>query len=107
MNTNRNAKGAIAAIMYQNLTAEIAQRSCGIIITAARTVDKGVVDVEDNESWEWLKIHALPLVLRGCLIPIINTTFIEISTTTYQFLFFPRLVPRLNLLNHLSKSNQY
>jgi hypothetical protein len=33
-----------------------------IIITAARTVHKGVVDVEENESWERLKIHALPLV---------------------------------------------
>jgi len=25
---------------------------------AARTVDKGVIDVEDNESWQKLKIHA-------------------------------------------------
>jgi hypothetical protein len=33
-----------------------------IIITAARTVDKGVVDVQENESWERLKIHAVPLV---------------------------------------------
>jgi len=31
-------------------------------MTAARTVGKGVVDVEENESWERLKIHTVPLV---------------------------------------------
>jgi hypothetical protein len=46
------------------------------------------------------------LVLWGCLIPIINTTFIKLSTTAYLLLFFPYLVPRLNLLNHLSKSDR-
>jgi len=25
-------------------------------------VDKGVIEVEENESWERLKIHAVPLV---------------------------------------------
>jgi len=34
-----------------------------IIIMAAKTVDKGVVDVEENEPWERMKIHAVPLVL--------------------------------------------
>jgi len=29
---------------------------------AARTVDRGVVDVEENNTWERLKIHAVPLV---------------------------------------------
>jgi len=33
-----------------------------IIITAARTVNKGVVDVEENESRERLKIHAVSLI---------------------------------------------
>jgi len=33
-----------------------------IIITAARTVSRGVVDVEENETCERLKIHAVPLV---------------------------------------------
>jgi hypothetical protein len=33
-----------------------------IIIPAARTVDRGVVDVEENETWERLKIYAIPLV---------------------------------------------
>jgi hypothetical protein len=33
-----------------------------IIIMAARTVDKGVVDVKENESWEWMKILADTLI---------------------------------------------
>jgi hypothetical protein len=62
MNAKRNAKGAITAITHPNATAEIALQYCDIITTAARTVDKGVVDVEENESWERLKIHAVPLI---------------------------------------------
>jgi hypothetical protein len=31
-------------------------------ITAARTEDKGVMDVAENETWERIKIHAVPLV---------------------------------------------
>jgi len=62
MNARRNAKGAITAITHQNATAEMTMQYRDIIITAARTVDRGVVDVEENETWERLKIHALPLV---------------------------------------------
>jgi len=62
INARRNAKGAISAITHQNATAEMALRYCDIIITAARTVDKGVVAVEENNSWEGLNIHAVPLV---------------------------------------------
>jgi len=62
MNAKRNAKGAITAITHPNATAEMALQYRDIIITAARTVDKGVVDVEENESWERLKIHAVPLL---------------------------------------------
>jgi len=62
MNTKRNAKGAMTTIMHPNATAEMALHYRDIIITAARTVHKGVVDVEENESWESLKIHAVPLV---------------------------------------------
>jgi len=61
MNAKRNAKGAITAITHPNATAEMALQYHDIIITAARTVDKGVIDVEDNESWERLKIRAVPL----------------------------------------------
>jgi predicted phage tail protein len=62
MNARRNAKGAIMAITHQNATTEMAMRYCDIIITAARTVDMGVVDVEENETWERQKIHSVPLV---------------------------------------------
>ena len=62
MNARRNAKGAITAITHENATAEMALRYHDIIISAVRTVDKGVVDVEGHETWERLKIHAVPLV---------------------------------------------
>jgi len=39
----------------------MAMRYRDVIITAARTVDRGVVDVEENETWERLKNHAVPL----------------------------------------------
>jgi len=61
MNARRNVKGAISAITHQNPTAEMALQYRDIIITAARTVDKGVIEVEENESWERLKIQAVPL----------------------------------------------
>jgi len=62
MNATRNAKGAITAITHPNATADTARQYCDIIITAARSVDKGVVDVEENESWDRRKIHAVPLI---------------------------------------------
>jgi len=42
-------------------------------------------------------------LLRGCLIPIINTTFIEISTTAYLFLFFPSSYPKTLPLESLDQ----
>jgi len=62
MNAKRNAQGAITAITHPNATAEMALQYREIIITAARTVDKGVVDVEETQSWERLKIHPVPLI---------------------------------------------
>jgi len=47
MNARRNAKGAIAAITHQNATAEMAMGYRDVIITAARTADRGVVDGEE------------------------------------------------------------
>jgi len=60
--TKRNAKGAITAITHLNGTAEMARQSRDIIIAGARTVNKEVIDVEENESWERLKIHTVPLI---------------------------------------------
>jgi uncharacterized protein (DUF169 family) len=50
MNARRNVKGAIMAITQQSATAEIAMQHCEIIMTAARTVARGVVDVKENQS---------------------------------------------------------
>jgi len=63
MNAKRNDKGAITTITQPNATAEMALQYRDIIIAASRTVDKGVVDAVENESWERLKIHAVPLKL--------------------------------------------
>jgi hypothetical protein len=52
----------ITAITHQNSTAVMALIYRDIIVNAARTVNKGVIDVEENESWERLKIHAVPFV---------------------------------------------
>jgi hypothetical protein len=62
INARRNAKGTIRAIMHQNASAEMVMQYRNIIITAARTVDRGVLDVIEHETWEWLKIHAVPLM---------------------------------------------
>jgi len=62
MNAKRNEKGTITAITHHSATAAMAVAYRNIIITAACMVDKGLIDVEDNESWERLKIHAVPLV---------------------------------------------
>jgi len=62
MNARRNAKGAITAITHQNATAERAMQFRDIIMTEVRTVDRGVMDIKENETWERLKIHAVPLM---------------------------------------------
>jgi hypothetical protein len=62
MNARRNAKGAVRAITHQTVTAEMAMRYRDVIITAARTMNRGVVDVTENETWERVKIHVVPLV---------------------------------------------
>jgi len=62
MNTKRYARGTITAVTHQNATAAMPLMYREVIITAARMVDKGVTNIEKNESWERLKIHAVPLV---------------------------------------------
>jgi len=62
MNARRNAKGAITSITRQNATVAVALRYRDIIITPMRTVDKAVVDVEENKSWETFTIYAVPLI---------------------------------------------
>jgi hypothetical protein len=62
MNGKRNDKGAITAITYPNAIAEIALHYRVMIITAARMVNRGVVDVEENAFRERQMIPAVPLV---------------------------------------------
>jgi len=62
INARRNAKGATTAITHQNATAEMAMQYHNIVIMAATTVDRRVVDVEENLAWERLMIHAVPLM---------------------------------------------
>jgi len=62
MNARRNANGAITVITHQNPTAQMAMRYLDIIITVARTVDRAVVDVEENNTWQKIKIDAVPLM---------------------------------------------
>jgi hypothetical protein len=62
MNAKWNPNGAITAIIHKNAMAAMAQTFREVIINAAPTVDKGVIDVEENESLERLKFHAVPLV---------------------------------------------
>jgi hypothetical protein len=49
-------------MIKQQATAGMAIRYCDIIITAATTEDKGVVDADENVIWQWLKINTVPLV---------------------------------------------
>jgi hypothetical protein len=62
MNAKRNAIGAIAAITPHLAMAANALTYRAVIINTGRTVDKGVIDVEENKSSERLKVHAVPLV---------------------------------------------
>jgi len=50
MNAKRNGKGTITAITHPNATAEMALQYRDIIIKAARSVDKGIIDLEGNKS---------------------------------------------------------
>jgi hypothetical protein len=61
MNAKRNARRTITAVTQQNSTAAMALIYRNVIITVTSMVDKGVIDVEENESWQ-IKIHAVPLV---------------------------------------------
>ena len=64
-------------------------------IQLASPADSGMTIILEND------------LLRGFLIPIINTTFIELSTATYvRNSCFPHLILRLNLLSFF-KSQRY
>lgn len=62
MNAKSNDKGTITAITNQNETPQCPLQYRDIILTAARTVDILVVDVEENESWNSLEIHTVSVI---------------------------------------------
>jgi hypothetical protein len=62
MNAKRNAKRMITAITHPNATGEMPMGYRDMIITAATTIDRGVVDVEENDPLERLKINGVPLI---------------------------------------------
>jgi hypothetical protein len=62
MNAMRNTKGAITAIAHPDATAEMAMWYRDIIIMTAKTNNRAVVDAEENETWDSLKIFPVPLV---------------------------------------------
>jgi len=62
MNTKSNDLGTMTANTHPNANVVMALISRDLIITAVPTVDERVIDVQENESWERLKVHAVPLV---------------------------------------------
>ena len=62
INTRFNVKGVNMATRHQNVTTEMALQYRDVTIPAARTFDKGVIDVEANESSESLKIEPVPFI---------------------------------------------
>jgi len=61
MSTKRNAKCEMIAITHLNAPAEMPLQYRDIIIMALMMVDIVVIDVEENESSERLKIHTVTL----------------------------------------------
>jgi hypothetical protein len=62
MNTRMNPSSANTAFAEGHVTVAMALMNRDVIITEAGAVNKGVIDVRENKSWESLTIHAVPLV---------------------------------------------
>jgi hypothetical protein len=62
MNAKPISKRAITAITNQNLMAAMALTYHEVNMIAAHMVDKGVIDVEENESWEMQEVNPVHLV---------------------------------------------
>ena len=57
----RNGKFTVTGVTTPTASARMLMSYKDIVVTAARTVDIGVVDVEVNEVWKRLKVHGIPL----------------------------------------------
>jgi len=57
LNAKRTAKGAITVMVDPNAMAAKLSVNHNVIIHAACTVNKGVIDVEENHLWDRLQCH--------------------------------------------------
>lgn len=62
MNAKRRVKDVVTPSNYQDSLAVMALAYHNMIINTACMVYKGVIDVEENESREKLKVHAARLM---------------------------------------------
>jgi hypothetical protein len=64
----RNDKGTITGMSTEMGTVDNLRKYEAVVIKAARIVDRGIIGFEENEAWQRLKIHGVPLnryVRRG------------------------------------------
>jgi hypothetical protein len=54
-----NIRGSITALPRENASADMLIVFREIIVTAARKVDQGIIDIEKNETWERVKMHGV------------------------------------------------
>jgi hypothetical protein len=54
-----NIRGSITALARENGSEEMPIVFREIIVTAARKVDLGIIDIEKNETWERVKMHGI------------------------------------------------
>jgi hypothetical protein len=57
----RNHKGMVTGLTTEMCTVDNLRKYEAVIIKVARTVDRGIVGFEENEAWQRLKIHGVPL----------------------------------------------
>jgi hypothetical protein len=62
MNAKRNPMRAITANIHKKATAATKLVYHEVIISAGYMLGKGVINVDVNEPWKKLKLHAVPLV---------------------------------------------
>lgn len=62
MNPRRNARGTITTITHQHATTELALLYRDISIKAARSVETGIIEVQQNVLRERQKILTIPLL---------------------------------------------
>jgi hypothetical protein len=57
----RNDKGTITGMTTDMCTVDNLRKYEAVVIKAARIVDRGIISFKENEVWQRLKLHGLPL----------------------------------------------